>query len=213
LAGADQTFIITPENGYTVDQILVDDNPVTQNPYTFTNVQSDHTISANFKQNLPAIVPLCPAGTPFDNSKYAQNTPQSDPMIFTCNWDGNGRVYISGDASSLTGVIADDGFTIQVQPSGMTFDAPEHWAHQHPVVELTSGMTPGSNNFTLIVQNWQLLSMSYGSIYGSIQQTPYIIEVNSPTMAAAAEKISTDDMPAFISRTEHGIMVNGSIIT
>ena len=34
------------------------------------------------------IVPLCPAGMLFDSSKYAQNTPQSDPMIFTCNWDG-----------------------------------------------------------------------------------------------------------------------------
>jgi hypothetical protein len=102
---------------------------------------------------LPAIVPICQAGTPFDASKYAQNTVQSDPMVFTCNWDGNGRVYISGDKTSLTGVYADDGFTINVQPKGVMFDAPEHWAHQHPVVELTSGMTPGSNTFTLIIQD------------------------------------------------------------
>ncbi len=46
---------------------------------------------------------------------------------------------------SLTGIYADDGYTINVQPGGVTFDSPEHYAHQHPVVDLTQGMRPGLN--------------------------------------------------------------------
>jgi hypothetical protein len=130
------------------------------------------------------ILPLCQAGTPFNTSIYPQYTPQSDPMVFQCDWDGTERVFISGDKSVLTGVWADDGYTITIQPSGATFDAPEHWGHEHPVVEMTSGMTPGSNTFTLIIQNWMGLSMSYGSFTGwDIDQIPYIVEstLSQPT--------------------------------
>jgi hypothetical protein len=104
-------------------------------------------------------------------------------MTFQCSWDGNGRVYISGDPNSLTGIYADDGYTIDIQPSGASFDAEGHWAIQHPVIDLTSGMNPGPNTFTLIVMNWNGLSMSYGSSDGKIiDQTPYIIQVNSPVV-------------------------------
>lgn len=48
--GDSQSFTITPESGYTIDQILVDNSPVTQqNPYPFENVQADHTIAVSFK--------------------------------------------------------------------------------------------------------------------------------------------------------------------
>ena len=158
------------------------------------------------------IVPLCPAGTPFNSSLYPQNTPWSNPMVFTCTWDGTGQVYISGDENSLTGVYADDGFTIQIEPSGASFDAPEHWAHQHPIVNLTSGMTPGTNTFTLVVQNWDGLSMSYGmgnggAIPAGVMQTPYIIEVipgigsgssgitaNQPSEIVVTKKISPESI-------------------
>ena len=100
-------------------------------------------------------------------------------MEFQCYWDGTGRVYISGNESELTGIYADDGYTITIQPGGVTFDSPEHYAHQHPVVDLTRGMRPGLNNFTLIIQNWQGLSMSYGSVTGiGTEQDPYIVQVN-----------------------------------
>lgn len=48
--GTQKVFTITPDSGYTVDQILVDNSPTTLNPYTFSDVTSDHTISATFKQ-------------------------------------------------------------------------------------------------------------------------------------------------------------------
>ncbi len=48
--GADQTFTITPDSGYEVDDVVVDGNSQGKiTSYTFTNVTSDHTISASFK--------------------------------------------------------------------------------------------------------------------------------------------------------------------
>jgi hypothetical protein len=133
---------------------------------------------------LPAIVPLCKAGNAFDTTKYPQNWPHSDPMNFTCTWDGNGRVYLSKEKSSLTGIYADDGFTVDT-PKGIRFAAKGHSAHQnpHPPLDITDGLYPGSNNLTLIIQNYQGLSMFYGSSTGyGTDQTPYIIEVNDPSL-------------------------------
>ena len=50
--GADQTFTITPNEGYEIDDVLVDDSSVTVtgNSYTFTNVQENHTISVTFRK-------------------------------------------------------------------------------------------------------------------------------------------------------------------
>ena len=48
-AGSDQTFTITPGRGYQVSDVLVDGVSVGRIiSYTFTNVSSDHTISAEF---------------------------------------------------------------------------------------------------------------------------------------------------------------------
>jgi hypothetical protein len=48
--GGSQSFTITPNPGYGIDQILVDNSPVTQNPYIFSSVTADHTIEATFKE-------------------------------------------------------------------------------------------------------------------------------------------------------------------
>jgi len=194
--GGSQLFTITPNSGYIIQDVRV--NGISQgaiSSYQFTNVKSDQTITAIFKQqSLPPIVPLCPAGTPFDANKYPQNWPQSDPMTFTCNWDGNGRVYLSGSSSALIGTYADDGFTVDT-PKGIQFDAEGHYAHQHAPLELTSGLNPGSNTLTLIVRNYQRLSMSYGSSTGiGTDQVPYIIEVNDRSMIASAQSSPLKEM-------------------
>jgi hypothetical protein len=202
----DVTFTFSPDSGYVVDQVLLDNVP--QKPeisYSFTQATTDHTITATFKpESSPeGIIPLCQAGTPFDSSKYPQNTLYSDPMEFKCSWDGTGRVFISGDKSSLTGVYADDGFTITIQPAGVPFDAQPHSACQHKILELTSGMTPGLNSFTLIVQNWRKLSMSYGSITGyGTDQMPYIVQVNYPSDTALTSQGSIDQTPFIENESE-----------
>ena len=48
-----QTFEFTPDEGYSLANIVVDNGPATaeNNTYTFTNVIADHTINANFTVN------------------------------------------------------------------------------------------------------------------------------------------------------------------
>jgi hypothetical protein len=48
--GGSQSFTIRPDSGYVTDKILVDNSAVTQNPYTFSSVTTDHTIEATFKE-------------------------------------------------------------------------------------------------------------------------------------------------------------------
>jgi len=60
-AGGSQTFTITPNPGYTINQVIVDgqnQGPITT--YSFTNIQTNHTLSVTFKQQSPspAIEPL-----------------------------------------------------------------------------------------------------------------------------------------------------------
>jgi hypothetical protein len=128
-------------------------------------------------------------------------------MVFSCAWNGEGRVYISGGPSDISGIYADDGFTVTIQPSGMTFDAPEHYAHRHPVVELTSGMRPGMNTLTIIVKNWQGLSMSYGKIAESGWQTPYIVQAirkDTSGTETTAEPVLTPTTGILNGNFEHG---------
>jgi hypothetical protein len=46
-----------------------------------------------------------------------------------------------------------------------------------------------------------------------IAQTPYIIEVNTPANSLAAAHVSTAASPSFITRTDKGLIVNGTLVT
>ncbi|MDD3644726.1 MAG: fibronectin type III domain-containing protein [Bacteroidales bacterium] len=48
--GASQTFIFTPNEGYQINTVIVDNQPIEPIPtsYTFENVQADHTIHVDF---------------------------------------------------------------------------------------------------------------------------------------------------------------------
>ncbi|MCW4029572.1 MAG: hypothetical protein NWE92_07995 [Candidatus Bathyarchaeota archaeon] len=56
-ANANQQFSITPDSGYHIKDVLVDDNSVgAVSTYTFYSVVTDHTISATFEAALPTTV-------------------------------------------------------------------------------------------------------------------------------------------------------------
>lgn len=204
--GESQTFVVQANEGYFIYSIIVDGNTeAITDPmifsYTFPSTYEEgHSIIATFMNSESTIIPLCQAGTAFDATMYPQDWEESDPMTFSCTWDGNGNVYLSGSSSNLIGTYADDGLTIDT-PNGIQFDAEGNYAQAHPPLDITNGMNPGSNTLTLIIRNYQGLSMSYGSSTGiGTDQVPYIIEVNDPTMIAAikastltAAKISRDN--------------------
>jgi hypothetical protein len=54
-------------------------------------------------------------------------------------------------------------------------------------------MNPGINTITIVVQNWNWYSMSYGSSTGyGTDQTPYIIQVNSPMADTSALEVPAE---------------------
>ncbi|HET6493980.1 MAG TPA: multicopper oxidase domain-containing protein, partial [Thermoleophilia bacterium] len=77
LPGADQAFTIAPDAGYHILDVKVDDvsNPaaVTAGSYTFTNVTTDHTISATFETLAPAITVTIPNGSELWTTASTQN--------------------------------------------------------------------------------------------------------------------------------------------
>jgi len=61
--GSSQTFTITPQTGYSIASLTVDGSAVEiVSSYTFTNVTSDHTISATFSINTYTITATAGAG-------------------------------------------------------------------------------------------------------------------------------------------------------
>ena len=67
--GADQTFTITPSNGYVVASLTVDGVPAGFWPsYTFTAVTTDHTIAVTFAQGSALLM-----STGFDGAQWDQN--------------------------------------------------------------------------------------------------------------------------------------------
>ncbi|MGB9247401.1 MAG: hypothetical protein WCB35_06585 [Methanoregula sp.] len=54
--GSNQTFTITPNLGYSITSVLVDNSSVgSVSTYTFTNITANHTIAASFAINTYTI--------------------------------------------------------------------------------------------------------------------------------------------------------------
>jgi len=64
-SGADQTFSMTAQSGYTIDQVLVDGRSMGAIPsYTFRNVTAPHTISVSFKPQSVGPIGCTSGGIP-----------------------------------------------------------------------------------------------------------------------------------------------------
>jgi hypothetical protein len=61
--GTNATYTMTPAAGYSLSSLVVDGSPVTPtSPYTFTNVQANHTLAAQFAPDTAAVSAVSPAG-------------------------------------------------------------------------------------------------------------------------------------------------------
>ncbi|MEI6304743.1 MAG: fibronectin type III domain-containing protein [Candidatus Taylorbacteria bacterium] len=80
--GTDQTFIVTPSDSYTAEDILVDGVSVgtTSLSYTFTNVIADHTIDVSFQSqnSIPASPVSISAATSTSGQATVSFTPSSN---------------------------------------------------------------------------------------------------------------------------------------
>ena len=84
--GSDKSFTITPDTGYSIDDVLVDGSSVgAENSYTFTNVTQDHTISAAFTSVAPGLVHNINKGTYYNTIQAALDDADNDNTIEVSN--------------------------------------------------------------------------------------------------------------------------------
>ncbi len=128
--GGSQTFIITPNQGYHIDTLLVDNNPVAStNSYTFSNVTSNHTISVTFAINSVTTYKITasagtggtisPSGTITVNKGASQKftiTPDSGYSIKDVLVDGKSQGKIS--SYTFTNVTSDHQIYASFEKSG-----------------------------------------------------------------------------------------------
>ena len=122
LPGANQTFTITPNEGYHIDQVLVDgvNNPaaVASGSYTFTNVTTNHTIVASFAINTYTIAASVSGGngtiTPSGNVSINHGANQTFTITPNANYhitqvlvDGvNNPAAVASGSYTFTNVTA-----------------------------------------------------------------------------------------------------------
>ena len=109
LHGASVTYVITPDQYYTIDQVIVDGNvlPTPVHTYTFSNVTADHTIEVTFVADQVGCI------TP--NITYTTNITETSA---TFNWNDT-------EATSYTvryKKTSDTTYTIVSGITGTTYD-------------------------------------------------------------------------------------------
>ena len=101
--GDDQSFTITPNTGYQIDDVLVDGSSIgVENSYNFNNVTEDHTISASFIEEVINHAPVI-------NSTPITTATQDE----TYNYDVNA---VDSDGDDLT-------YSLTTKPSGMIINS------------------------------------------------------------------------------------------
>ncbi|NTU70523.1 MAG: leucine-rich repeat protein [Coriobacteriia bacterium] len=105
--GADATFAVTPDAGYKVASVLVDDEPVslTDGVYTFTNVTGAHSIVAAFELDLTA------NDDAYDASANETTTVDAPGVLGNDSGSGLSAQLESGVSHGALSLSADGGFT------------------------------------------------------------------------------------------------------
>ncbi|MFA4836280.1 MAG: Ig-like domain-containing protein [Dehalococcoidia bacterium] len=105
--GGSQTFAITANSGYHIGGVLVDGSSVgAVSSYTFTNVTSNHTISASFAADAvvtPTTTPP-PSGDGTTTPVTPPVTPPTPPVTPPAPPSSSGDVSLAGVAQTVNGV-------------------------------------------------------------------------------------------------------------
>ena len=113
LSGSNQSFSITASGGYSISDVLVDSSSVgAVSSYTFTNVTSDHTISATFSPNPVTYIIVASAGTGGSISPSGNVTvPSGSNQSFSITASGGYSISDVLVDSSSVGAVSSYTFT------------------------------------------------------------------------------------------------------
>jgi parallel beta-helix repeat protein len=113
--GANQTFTITPNSGYSVSSVTVDGTNVgAVSTYTFSNVQANHTISATFSTTTSTEINDTDAGIVYTGTwSYGANRThgeyQADVHFTSANGDSVSYTFNGTGISFITETYTDEG--------------------------------------------------------------------------------------------------------
>ena len=119
VAGENQTFTISPDEGYRIADVFVDgESAGATTAYTFENVSSDHTIQASFQKtqtltllSVPDVGGLTDPGSGehiFDTGTIVDITAFATDGYRFVNWTGDTDTVADVDAASTTIVMEGD---------------------------------------------------------------------------------------------------------
>lgn len=99
---ADQAFVITPDDGYAIQDVLVDDASVgAVSEYTFENVTADHAISASFaKEEVTLTMSVSPAASGATDPTVGAHTVNPGEAIDINATAGTDYGFVSWTASA-----------------------------------------------------------------------------------------------------------------
>lgn len=93
LAGDDVTFKLYPSDGYIMESLSIDGEPVAlTDVYTFTNVQTDHTLKATYKK-ISEESETKPTPTPAPTPTEPDNEPETKPTPKPTEPETEAKVY------------------------------------------------------------------------------------------------------------------------
>jgi len=198
--GTSQYYSIAADPGYLIDGVNADWRYIGgSDEKTYTTVVqatlSDHTISATFK---PEFVPDKNYKI-FDGFNTVARGQVLHPYSGTLNWDGVGRVYLTG-GNGLTNTWADDAFDITTDSGFLTFT---RGGYYEGIPDITPIMHPGTNQITINVRD------IYGWSIGYHETWVYYDNGMSPVMMSA--QTGTEGPPApILNATETETITPGS---
>jgi len=136
--GSNKSFTITPDTGYSINDVLVDGSSVgAVSSYTFTNITQNHTISATFKAdvNHAPVITSTPVTSATKNQAYTYDVNATDS-------DGDTLVY------SLT--TTPSGMSIN-SSTGLITWTPTAAGNYNVTVRVSDGALFDTQSFTITV--------------------------------------------------------------
>lgn len=198
--GANQTFTVTADDGYTLDTLTVDGAAasLTNGTYTFNNVTADHTISATFKE-----APAVDLFQKFFENCTGLTAVNSTDKPWSTNATSSRLIASGADSKVFTLTAAADGYlTVAVECKG-ALTSLTLTSSGKTLEQITPVIAPYTTTKVVSVKANEPITFTYVVIQRSKNRTCSSLwnQCSPPGMTVRAA-------PAFLAKAE---MVSGSV--
>jgi hypothetical protein len=210
--GTNKTYTITPASGYIVDEILVDNQKVTLNPYSFEDITSDHTISVTFTPSICSMLTFTDANFRSDAVQYF-NSNTTIPA-------GNYTLNVTGWNSQWSYDMGwwEEGVTTQASKSAVWNNMTNLWVEGEttPLSTIVTGEFARENSWGSALVNISSPSrvgivLVDNPYYDNRGAATFVLRNAGQTCPATVMKQSVNVLPS-IAIGENGMIMNETIV-